>query len=495
MYIKLFYTIIEISIKASILVGVILLIKSILGEKIGAKNQFFLWFLLIIKLILPNINLRFLNVFSRLNPYHDVLNSNTVLTKGDIISWFNTTFNEHSFNVSTDLVKSNINIFSFEYIMPTIWILGILTLMIYMIVSNIKFNYVISHNKIEVGNKINDILKESKKRLNIDADIDVYKSPFIYSPCLYGLLKPSILLPENIEEKIDVSELKYVISHELAHFKRKDIFTYMLIYILKVVYWFNPVIWYGLFRMKNDCEVACDALALSSLEGDEKESYGLSLIHLLERNRPKLNNIITTEFINTKKYLKRRIIMIKKFKKSSYKMSFVTILLFVLVAGVFFANGNIDAAADKFEENNNATEENIDKQDMIWPTPKYTKISSTFGKKIHPVLKKESMHTGIDIPGKKGGSIVAAADGKVILADLNGGYGKTVIIDHGDGLVSLYGHCSELLVEEDQEITAGTEIAKIGMSGMSTGPHLHFEVRKDEEAVHPLGYIIMEEDK
>lgn len=490
MYTRLFYTIFKISIKSSILIGVILLIKNIFGEKLGARNQSFLWFLLIIRLILPNINLKFFNIFSKLNPYNSILKPHYILTKAEVINWFNNGFNPQDFNISKDLIKSNFIPFAFKYLLPNIWILGMLILILYMTISNIKFRYLINNTKIDIGKDIQHILSESKKRLNVNTQLKAYKSPFVYSPCIYGLFKPYILLPQNIEEKIDVEELKYVLAHELAHFKRKDIFTYILIHILQIIYWFNPIIWYGLFRMKNDCEIACDALALSSFERDEKEDYGLCIIHLLEKNRPKLNSIITTEFINTKKYIKRRIIMIKKFKEGSYKISFLAILGFVLIAGIFLNNEGIEVVAKPAGKMSDVIEEEVKVKEMLWPVPEYTRISSTFGKKIHPVSNEEITHTGIDIPAPEGVNIVAAANGKVVFAEFEDGYGKTVIIDHGNGLATLYAHCSELLVKENDEVTSGTEIAKIGTTGKSTGPHLHFEVRKDGEVVQPLDYYM-----
>jgi murein DD-endopeptidase MepM/ murein hydrolase activator NlpD len=125
---------------------------------------------------------------------------------------------------------------------------------------------------------------------------------------------------------------------------------------------------------------------------------------------------------------------------------------------------------------------------MVWPCPSSQTISSYYGMRKHPILRKYKMHTGIDIKASKGASIVAANKGTVIMAhyDKNGGYGNMVVIDHGDGITTLYAHASKLLVKVGDEVKAGQVIAKVGSTGLSTGNHLHFEIRVNGETKNPL---------
>jgi murein DD-endopeptidase MepM/ murein hydrolase activator NlpD len=125
---------------------------------------------------------------------------------------------------------------------------------------------------------------------------------------------------------------------------------------------------------------------------------------------------------------------------------------------------------------------------MIWPAPSSHNITSYYGNRFHPVLKKYKMHTGIDIGAPSGSSVIAANKGVVIVAGWQSGYGNTVIIDHGGGIATLYAHCSRLLVSTGQSVDSGSVIAKVGSTGLSTGPHLHFEVRKNGATVNPLQY-------
>ncbi|MCL2059544.1 MAG: peptidoglycan DD-metalloendopeptidase family protein [Oscillospiraceae bacterium] len=126
---------------------------------------------------------------------------------------------------------------------------------------------------------------------------------------------------------------------------------------------------------------------------------------------------------------------------------------------------------------------------MRWPAPGYRTISSAYGNRMHPIHKRQIFHSGIDIAAPSGANIIAAKDGTVIISRVEGGYGNTVVIDHGGGITTLYGHCSKLLVKAGQKVKAGDTIAKAGSTGVSTGPHLHFEVRKNGSPVNPGGYL------
>lgn len=126
---------------------------------------------------------------------------------------------------------------------------------------------------------------------------------------------------------------------------------------------------------------------------------------------------------------------------------------------------------------------------MAWPVPGYTRITSSFGMRTHPITGIYKLHTGVDIGAPMGANFIAANDGIVTYAGYNTAYGNMVIIDHGGGITTLYAHGSEILVEVGQTVFQGTPVLKVGSTGYSTGPHAHFEVRINGEYVQPLDYI------
>ncbi len=128
-----------------------------------------------------------------------------------------------------------------------------------------------------------------------------------------------------------------------------------------------------------------------------------------------------------------------------------------------------------------------------WPLITGGVVTSTFGMRRHPISGRRSMHKGIDISGKHGADIVAMADGLVIFSGRKTGYGKIVEIRHPDGLETRYAHNSRNLVSKGDLVTKGQVIAKLGSTGRSTGPHVHFEVRRDGQALNPMRFLDLSE--
>ncbi len=126
---------------------------------------------------------------------------------------------------------------------------------------------------------------------------------------------------------------------------------------------------------------------------------------------------------------------------------------------------------------------------LMWPVPDSQNITSDYGWRTHPITGERNFHGGIDIGAGYGTPIIAVASGTVIASGPASGYGNWIKIDHGNGVVTLYGHMKTLLVKSGQSVTAGTTIALVGSEGNSTGPHLHFETIVNGEKVNPISYF------
>lgn len=126
---------------------------------------------------------------------------------------------------------------------------------------------------------------------------------------------------------------------------------------------------------------------------------------------------------------------------------------------------------------------------FAWPCPSYKRISDEYGNRIHPILGTQQFHNGLDMAAPSGSPILAAYDGDVVAADYSGSMGNYIMINHGSGLYTIYMHCSALYVSKGQAVSKGQNIAAVGSTGRSTGPHLHFSVRLNGNYTSPWNYL------
>ncbi|RXZ77581.1 M56 family metallopeptidase [Paenibacillaceae bacterium] len=225
-----------------------------------------------------------------------------------------------------------------------IWLGGLVLLGIYYLIVTLRFR-----KQLRCARQINDekvlsVLHACSERLGIKPNIPVYEISGFQSPWIYGMIKPRIYLPEDIVAIANSQQLTHVLVHELAHYKRKDLWFNFLWTLAVWLHWFNPLIWVAWQKMSTDRELACDAIVLEVLGERESSAYGMTLLMLSRlfsgSSSPPVN---LSYFFNNKSEMKRRVTMIAKFKQGSYRLSAIAILSILVWSAVLLTNPNVDS--------------------------------------------------------------------------------------------------------------------------------------------------------
>jgi beta-lactamase regulating signal transducer with metallopeptidase domain len=374
----LFRQVIVLSIMGSIFAIAILLIKAIFRKNLSGKVHYYIWFLLVLKLIIP---LNFQSQLSPLNFINDKsqkYNISSVVNQNiSSITNLNTNNKIQKSVVQKDIYKQPMTVKStLKFNLKTaaiIWIIGDLSILAYIIFTNIMLWININRRPNCKRQDVDDILQESKLKLRINSKISVIYDKDIKSPFAYGIIRPKILISEHIVDKLTSQELKFVFLHELTHIKRKDLIVNVIIILLQVIYWFNPIIVYSLYQFKQDCELACDSAILAVLNSNEIRDYGETIINMIKiLSNPNLF-VGTLGFSN--KNIKRRIIMISSFNKKSITGTVIALCL-VFMVGCSSASKNLSSSLNNITANQNTTSSNTSTNNATSSTSTNTSSSN-----------------------------------------------------------------------------------------------------------------------
>ncbi|MDZ5608169.1 M56 family metallopeptidase [Bacillus pseudomycoides] len=186
------------------------------------------------------------------------------------------------------------------------------------------------------------IFENCKKSMSVQQDIPLLLAGKISSPTVFGFIRPKVLL-SNVHIKIlDEQQLRYIFYHELAHIKRRDVAVNWLMHGLLILNWFNPILRYAYSCMREDQELACDAFAPTYIDSEEQLAYGHTIISLLEHYSGYYQVPSLANLSRNKRTLKRRILMIKKFQKKSYRWSAIGMMAIITVATLSLVNANVE---------------------------------------------------------------------------------------------------------------------------------------------------------
>ena len=320
------------------IVGILLIAKWVFRNNLSSRMQYNLWLLLLGLLAVPFIPFRLISfpqIFSWLSSVrnssasHADVGANNVMDTG--LSGTTNWMNDFALSVNKDTPSVT------GYILLGIWIVGMLAMMILVIKSSLRLR-TIKRSALPLQNpEVRRLYNKCLNEMKITRNIPVYSTAFLKSPIIVGFLKPCIYLPIHLISDYHESDMRYMLLHELQHYRHKDAIANYLMNFAGVLYWFNPFVWFALREMRNDREVACDTSVLKMLEEDDYEDYGNTLINFIEKVSfspfPFAANLS-----GNMKQMKRRIINIASYEKPTFckKLKGMTafILTTVLIMGL-----------------------------------------------------------------------------------------------------------------------------------------------------------------
>lgn len=315
-----------------VMTGLLLMAKRALRNYLTNRMQFHLWFLLLILLVIPFMPFRPIEP-SQLFLWFGTL-KNTVSSTMD-------TFTETAANTNVQDITKQMDDFALSvssaapsiagFILCWIWLIGVLIMLLFVIKSKARL-ISIQKSALPLQNKEVHILYcNCLREMKIKRNLPVYSTAFLKSPVIVGLFRPRIYLPIHLISDFNAADMRYMLLHELQHYKHKDALATYLMNLIGILYWFNPLVWYALKEMRNDREVACDTSVLELLEESDYADYGNTLL-----NFAKKVSLIPFPFAagisGSMKQMRKRILNISTYKKPSIGRKLKGLTAFVIIA-------------------------------------------------------------------------------------------------------------------------------------------------------------------
>ena len=340
----------------------------------------------------------------------------------------------------------------------------------------VRYAYELDEPTLEAG------LEDWRQRMGIKRQPRYAFTDAIASVCVHGVFRPSILMPENLLDRVSIEDAILMGAHEMAHIKRHDTALFSLCTAVKAVFWFNPFMRHIAARANLAAEQAADALVVA--RGADRRRYAECFVQGLRfaANQRRETQLLGQELVPSftpfdKKSRRARLDAILSGNAAPFintPSKAVLAVTVVAAAGLAFAQAAFAVAPKP--------------QQALPHAPVEGKIVLQFGDNPNARGKGKS-HRGIDIKAGRGAAVSAAGDGKVTYATPRyrgqSGWGNVVVIDHGNGLVTKYAHLDSYIVKKGQMVSAGDMIGAVGSTGVSAEPHLHFEVLQDGMPIDP----------
>lgn len=384
---------IETSLMASILVGFILCIKILFRNKLTPWWQYMLWIVLMIRLLLPwspDSSYSIYSLLSYSSSVSEVIQKNTPSPENTVNDEMQHTVELES-NSKTVIKNSEpeVNVSSEQQttlslykVALYVWLAGVIILVVMTFITNRRLYSYIKKQPDITDEQVVTVFNRCKQSMKIKKAVSLRLAGKIASPTVFSFFRPKVLLSKKHMKVLNEQQLQYVFYHELAHIKRNDVAVNWIMYSLLLLNWFNPILWYAYFCMREDQELACDAYALTFIDKEEQIAYGHTIITLLEHysyQAPSLANLS-----RNKRTLKRRIVMIKKFQKKSYRLSLLGVIVIVAIASLSLFNARAtegkEKQKDQVEHSKDAFQNAVD---MLYGTEENAKKEYHYSARVY----------------------------------------------------------------------------------------------------------------
>ncbi|HFJ9277943.1 MULTISPECIES: M56 family metallopeptidase [Bacillus] len=384
---------IETSLMASILVGFILCIKVLFRNKLTPRWQYMLWIVLMIRLLLPwspDSSYSIYSLLSYSSSVSEVIPKNMPATENIVNiesdrkvelesnSKMVTKTSEPEVKVSSEKQTT----FSLYKLALYVWLAGVIILAAITFLTNRRLYSYIKKQPDITDEQVTTVFNRCKQSMKMKKAVSLRLAGKIASPTVFSFFRPKVLLSKKHMKVLNEQQLQYVFYHELAHIKRNDVAVNWIMYSLILLNWFNPILWYAYFCMREDQELACDAYALTFIDKEEQIAYGHTIITLLEHYSYQVPSLANLS--RNKRLLKRRIIMIKKFQKKSYRLSLLGVIVIVAIASLSLFNARAtegkEKQEDKVEQSKDAFQNAVD---MLFGTEENAKKEYRYSARVY----------------------------------------------------------------------------------------------------------------
>lgn len=384
---------IETSLMASILVGFILCIKVLFRNKLTPRWQYMLWIVLMIRLLLPwspDSSYSIYSLLSYSSSVSEVIPKNMPATENIVnIESDRKVELESNPKMVTKTSEPEVEVssekqttFSLYKLALYVWLAGVIILAAITFLTNRRLYSYIKKQPDITDEQVITVFDRCKQSMKVKKAVSLRLAGKIASPTVFSFFRPKVLLSKKHMKVLNEQQLQYVFYHELAHIKRKDVAVNWIMYSLILLNWFNPILWYAYFCMREDQELACDAYALTFIDKEEQIAYGHTIITLLEHYSYQVPSLANLS--RNKRTLKRRIVMIKKFQKKSYRLSLLGIIAIVAIASLSLFNARAtegkEKQEDKVEQSKDAFQNAVD---MLYGTEENAKKEYHYSARVY----------------------------------------------------------------------------------------------------------------